>query len=61
MPMFIIGDDIIQPIGTGGMVFISAATNAGSDAIPETKGEIFYNIRTGFASAHDSLTILKTE
>ncbi|MBO5521377.1 MAG: hypothetical protein J5973_06880 [Eubacterium sp.] len=59
--MFIIGDDIIQPIGTGGMVFISAATNAGSDAIPETKGEIFYNIRTGFASARDSLTILKTE
>ena len=59
--MFIIGDDIIQPIGTGGMVFISAATNAGSDAMPETKGEIFYNIRTGFASARDSLTILKTE
>ena len=59
--MFIIGDDIIQPIGTGGMVFISAATNAGSDAMPETKGEIFYNIRTGFASAHDSLTILKTK
>lgn len=61
MPMFIIGDDIIQPIGTGGMAFISAATNAGSDAIPETKGEIFYNIRAGFASARDSLTILKTE
>ena len=48
MPMFIIGDDIIQPIGTGGMVFISAATNAGSDAIPETNGEVFYNLRTGF-------------
>lgn len=59
--MFIIGDDIIQPIGTGGMVFISAVTNAGSEALPETKGEIFYNIRTGFASARDSLTILKTE
>ena len=61
MPMFIIGEEIIQPIGTGGMVFISTATNAGSDALPETNGEVFYNLRTGFASARDSLTVLKTE
>jgi len=59
--MFIINDDIVQPVGKGGMIFLSTDTNSGNGERPGPEPDIFFNVRTGFASVFDSLTVLKTE